>query len=143
VEGNQGNAVIEESKQARVHQVELIISTLLRVGVASSLSIVILGTILSFSHHPDYTSSPAELTRLTQPGAAFPRSVSQVISGVMRLEGRAVVTVGLLLLIATPVMRVGVSVFIFVHQRDWTFVTITSVVLLLLLLSFALGRAEG
>jgi uncharacterized membrane protein len=133
----------DESKKARVHQVEMIISTLLRVGVISSLSIVILGTILSFSHHADYTSSPEELTRLTRPPAAFPRSVSQVISGLRGFEGRAVVTVGLLLLIATPVMRVGVSVFIFLHQEDYTFVIITSVVLALLLLSFVLGRAEG
>jgi uncharacterized membrane protein len=50
---------------------------------------------------------------------------------------------GLLLLIATPVMRVAVSVLIFVHQRDWTFVVITSVVLVLLVLSFVLGRVEG
>jgi len=48
--------------------------------------------------------------------------------------------VGLLLLIATPVMRAAVSIFAFVYQHDRTFVIITSVVLAILLLSFALGH---
>jgi uncharacterized membrane protein len=50
---------------------------------------------------------------------------------------------GLLLLIATPVLRVAVSVLAFVYQRDRTFVIITSVVLTLLLASFVLGKAGG
>ena len=40
-------------------------------------------------------------------------------------------------------MRVAVSVFAFVYERDRKFVLITAVVLALLLLSFMLGRAEG
>jgi uncharacterized membrane protein len=133
----------EESAKASVHQTEMILGTLLRAGVVLSLAIVILGTVISFSHHPDYASSPSELGRLTQPGAAFPRNLHQVVAGVKRLEGRSVVVVGLMLLIATPVMRVAVSILIFVHQRDWIFTAITSVVLMLLLLSFVLGRVEG
>jgi uncharacterized membrane protein len=128
---------------AKVHQVEMVLSTLLRSGVVLSLTIIVLGTLLSFAHHPDYTSSTGELRRLTRPGAVFPIAISQVVSGLGRFEGRAVVVLGLLLLIATPVMRVAVSVLIFVHQRDWIFVVITSVVLVLLILSFFLGRVEG
>ena len=128
---------------ARVHQVEMILSVLLRTGVVLSLTIIVLGTLLSFSHHPDYTSSTGELKRLTRPGAVFPMALAQVMSGLGRFEGRSVVVLGLLLLIATPVMRVAVSVLIFVHQRDWIFVVITTVVLGLLILSFFLGRVEG
>ena len=50
---------------------------------------------------------------------------------------------GLLLLIATPVTRVAVSIFAFVYEKDRVFVIITIIVLSLLLLSFFLGRVEG
>jgi uncharacterized membrane protein len=41
--------------------------------------------------------------------------------------------VGLLVLFATPVMRVAVSIVTFAAQREWRFVACTSIVLLLLL----------
>ena len=50
---------------------------------------------------------------------------------------------GLILLIATPVARVAVSVLVFVVERDGAFVLITLFVLILLLLSFLLGKAGG
>jgi len=64
----------------RVHRVEMLISSLLRIGVVTSLSIVIIGTVISFWRHPDYTSVPAELRRLTSPGAAFPHSLREVLA---------------------------------------------------------------
>jgi uncharacterized membrane protein len=122
--------------------VELLISTLLRSGVIISLVLVVVGTALSFTHHPEYVSSAAELQNLTQPGAAFPRTFSAVVTGVRDLRGRAIVMLGLLFLIATPVLRVAVSVFAFIYQGDRMFVLITLTVLSLLLLSFVLGTAE-
>jgi len=63
-------------------------------------------------------------------------------AGVRALRGRAIVILGLLLLIATPVVRVAVSIFAFIYQGDRIFTLITAVVLCLLLLSFVLGKAE-
>ena len=51
-------------------------------------------------------------------------------------------TLGLLVLMATPVMRVAVSVLAFIHHRDRTYALITAAVLCLLLLSLVLGRVE-
>ena len=127
----------------KVRRVELVISNLLRGGVAISLFVVTAGTALSFVHHPEYVSSRAELARLTRPGAAFPQTLGQVAAGVRDGRGQAIATVGLLLLVATPVVRVAVSVLAFVYERDWTFVAITAAVLALLLLSFLLGKAGG
>src|SRR5439155_24583699 len=122
-------------------RVTLLIGAIRRVGVMTSLSVGVFGTVISFLHHPDYTSVPAELARLTSPGAAFPQTLREVWQGVRQGRGQSVVVVGLLLLIATPVIRVAVSVFAFVYQRDRVFVAITSLVLALLLLSFVLGKA--
>lgn len=128
---------------ARVRQAELLISNILRIGVAASLVIIVGGTVLSFVHHPNYVSAPSELQRLTRPGAAFPHTLAEVLAGVAHLRGQAIVVVGLLVLLATPVARVAVSIFAFMYQRDRVFVVLTTTVLLLLLLSFAVGGVEG
>jgi len=127
---------------ARVRRVELLISNLLRVGVIASLTLIVIGTILSFVHHPAYVTSSAELQQLTRAGAAFPVAWRDVVAGVRDLQGQAIVTVGLLLLIATPIARVAVSILAFIYQEDRVFTLITMTVLGLLLLSFVLGKAE-
>ncbi len=140
------DATVENAKtldDQRVRKVELLISNLLRTGVIASLSIVVIGSVLSFVHHPQYLSSPPALQRLTRPGAAFPHTLGQVLQSVREFRGQGIVAVGLLLLIATPVARVAVSIFAFVYQRDRTFVAITATVLILLLLSFLLGTVSG
>jgi uncharacterized membrane protein len=45
----------------------------------------------------------------------------------------------MLLLIATPVVRVALSVFVFLSQRDWLYVGITLFVLTVLILSLFSG----
>jgi len=57
-------------------------------------------------------------------------------------RGQAIVTLGLLLLIATPIARVAFSVAAFIVERDRVYVVITIVVLALLLLSLLFG-VEG
>lgn len=130
----------DSDAERRVRQVELLISNLLRAGVIASLSVIAVGTLMTFIQHPAYVSSRAELQPLTEIGAAFPHSVRDVFEGVLELQGRAVVTAGLLVLIATPVLRVMVSIFAFIYQRDRIFTLITAVVFGLLMLSFVLGR---
>jgi uncharacterized membrane protein len=129
-----------DQQDQRVRRVELAISTLLRVGVLTSLLVVLIGTVVTFVHHPHYLSSHHDLRPLTKPGAEFPHSLPSLIRGLQHGQGRAIVMAGLLLLIATPVLRVAVSVLAFRYQHDRTFVVITSVVLMLLLTSFVLGR---
>jgi len=51
------------------------------------------------------------------------------------------IVVTVLLLIATPVLRVAVSIFGFALEKDRAYAIITSVVLVLLLISFGLGKA--
>ena len=134
---------IDASRRDRVREVEIWISNLLRTGVILSLLLVVAGTILSFVHHPSYLHSGRDLAHLTRPGAAFPHSIPDLRQSLLTFRGRGVVTLGLLVLIATPVMRVAVSILAFRHDRDRPFVLITTVVLLLLILSFVLGKAGG
>ena len=127
----------------RMRRFELLISVLLRTGVSISLAMIVTGSVLTFVHHPSYLSSKTDLPHLTGAESAFPHSMRDALAGLSRFEGRSFVITGLLVLIATPVMRVAVSIFGFLAQRDGIFVAITSAVLTLLLLSFVLGRVEG
>jgi uncharacterized membrane protein len=123
-----------------VAKTEHAISTLLRIGVSVSLILISLGTILSFAHG-GYGSQPSDLGRLTAQGGSFPRTLAWLSEGLRHMDGQAVIVAGLLLLIATPVLRVAVSIGAFARERDRTYVLICTTVLLLLIISFALGRA--
>ena len=129
-------------------RVELFISHLLRVGVITSVSIIIVGMVVSFVHHPEYLRHHSPLKALTAPddvavpGPTFPHTLHDVLTGLADFRGQSIITVGLLLLIATPVLRVAVSIFGFVYEHDRRYVVITSIVLTLLLLSFVLGKVE-
>ncbi len=126
----------------RVRKVELIISGLLRSGVITSIVLVVIGMVVLFSTHPELLTSSEQLHVITQPGADFPHTLYDVFNGLRELNGEAIIAIGLFVLIATPVMRVAVSIFAFIYQRDRVFTAITSVVLLFLLLSFFLGGVE-
>lgn len=126
----------------RVRQVELTISNLLRGGVVLSMLLIVTGTIVTFAQQPSYISQPAELHRLITPGLKFPHTFADLTRELAQRRGEAIVTLGLLVLIATPVMRVAISILAFIYQRDHIFTLITSVVLCLLLLSLVLGRGE-
>ncbi|MGD0091937.1 MAG: DUF1634 domain-containing protein [Planctomycetota bacterium] len=126
----------------RVRRVELLISALLRTGVAVSLALIVFGTVLTFLHHPSYLDSATELQRLTHPHGAIPHTLRSVRDGLLAGRGQGFVSLGLLLLIATPILRVAVSILAFLYQRDRIFVLITTTVLMLLLLSFILGTIE-
>lgn len=125
-----------------VERMELLISRLLRGGVVASMATIVLGVAISFLHHPQYLTSAADLQRLTAPGAAFPHTLADVARGVLAGQGQAVVTLGLILLIATPILRVAVSLIAFALQRDHAYTLICAVVLAILVISFLLGKVE-
>ncbi len=118
------------------------ISRVLRAGVAASLLLITAGTIVSFIHHPDYVASARALERLTQPGIA-PHSLGAVASGLRDVRGQAVVMLGLLVLILTPIVRVAMSLTLFRCEQDRAFTAITALVLVLILLSVLMGWASS
>jgi uncharacterized membrane protein len=132
---------VSGTSQEPLTSTEATIARVLRIGVTVSLLFIAAGTLLSFVQAGGYGRLASDVPRLAGPGGAFPRTVSWFIGGLRRLDGQAVIVAGLLLLIATPVMRVAISSVAFGRERDRTFMAIASTVLLLLLLSFALGSA--
>ena len=122
-----------------IGRVEVVLSYLLRAGVMVSMALILGGVVLLFVHHPDDLTEAGNLPALIAPGAVFPHTGDQVAVGVNGLSGRAMATMGLLVLIVTPVLRVAVSMVAFGIKRDWVYTALTLLVLLLLLLSFVVG----
>ncbi len=102
------------------------IGWVLQGGVILSAAVILLGLILE-SLQPD-KFAPQKLQ-------LFPQTFAQVWTGLLVLRPQAVITLGLFLLIATPVLRVAVSIVAFAAERDWRFVVITLLVLLIFLTS--------
>lgn len=125
-----------------VRKVELLISSLLRIGVISSLIVVTVGLVVSFVHHPGYLGSLRMQDVLANSHTTW-HSLAGLSDGLRHLRGEAIIMAGLLLLIATPVMRVAVSIVAFIFERDAVFVAVTAFVLAMLILSFVLGKAGG
>lgn len=113
------------SRQASDHRVEQIVANLLRFGVLFASAVVLLGGVLYLKqHHAEAVNY--QFFQGEPPDFRTPEAVGKaVISG----RRRGIIQLGLLLLMATPVARVALSLLIFVHQRDFTYVVVTLIVL--------------
>jgi len=137
----------QNHNDARTLRVELFIARLLRWGVVISFVIVALGlgavviTGQTGYHQIRLDDVGSVVQYRARPD--FPNSLSAVFSGLLTLKPYAIIALGLLVLIAIPVVRVAVSVVAFARERDWLYVVITAFVLAMLLLSFAIGEAGG
>lgn len=119
-------------QDAIVHRAELVISNVLRGGVLLSAAIIAAGVILFYVR-----SAQAAGGLRDHP---FPHTLAAVFSGIALGDPIAIIALGLLLLLATPVVRVAVSIFAFALERDWRYVAITTLVLGILIASFLLGK---
>lgn len=113
------------------HQVEQIVGNILRLGVIVSASVVLLGGILYLSHYG--TNSPNYQVFRGEPSDL--RTLPGIARNALSLRRRGLIQLGLLLLIATPIVRVAFLAFAFARQGDRIYVVITLIVLSVLLYS--------
>jgi uncharacterized membrane protein len=118
-------------------RVEQHLGNLLRAGVLLAAVVVLAGGTVYLVHHgreprPDLSAFHGEPAELSSP--------SGIIQAAFSLRGRAIIQLGLLLLIATPVARVFFSVFAFARERDYLYVLLTLIVLGVLLYSLFFAR---
>jgi len=113
-----------------------ILGIVLRSGVVLSGTIIAIGTILFITNHPlDNTSSYLTYNPSVIPHGNFPVSLASIASGLVSLDPFSIIAVGFLVLLATPVARVALSLFLFAAERDRKFVYLTAAVLAILLFS--------
>src|SRR5436190_23164538 len=89
--------------------IDRVTGLVLRVGVLASAAVLLVGGILFLAHHslepnPDRTEFPAEPEKL-RPAA--------VLEAARQGHGRAIIFIGLAMLIATPILRVALTAVAF------------------------------
>ena len=113
-----------------------ILGIVLRSGVILSGAIIAIGTGLFIANHSlDDTSSYLAYNPSIVPHGNFPASLASIASGLASLNPSSIIQLGFLVLLATPVTRVALSLFLFEAERDRKFVYLTAAVLGILLFS--------
>ena len=116
-------------------RMEAIMGRLLQVGVLLAASVVLVGGVMYAIAHAGegsnfrvFTAKPVEL-----------RHPAALLSGIARGDSLAIIELGILLLVATPICRVIFAVIAFAIERDRLYVAISLTVLAVLL--FGMLRA--
>ena len=113
------------TKTSTEQQLEVLLSNLLKYGVLIASAVVLLGGILYLIRHG---AEPAEYKFFRGEPSEF-RSPAGVVNAVLSGSRRGIIQLGLLLLIATPVFRVIISLLTFLLKREFIYVIVTSLVL--------------
>ncbi|MFN3286535.1 MAG: DUF1634 domain-containing protein [bacterium] len=119
--------------------VEVRLGYLLLAGVALAAAFLLAG-LLAFVVHLAREGAPAARDLLSHTGSV---TLASLLRDLRAGAPTALVQVGLLVLILTPVLRVAATVVFFAAERDWPFVAITSTVLALLSLGLLGLGVEG
>jgi uncharacterized membrane protein len=114
----------------------IIIGWILRGGVILSATIILIGFLLLLLQ-------PGGIAGVSTSLGSFPHTLGQVWLGLLMLRPQAIIALGLVLLIAIPVITVITSIVAFAIERDRRFVAIAGIVLVILITSLLIGRGGG
>jgi uncharacterized membrane protein len=122
---NSGKSISGDKKM------EILMGNMLRYGVLISALFVFSGAIIYLVQHghekPQYHLFSGEPFRFI--------NLRQILKNAVKCHARSIIQLGLLLLIATPIARIGFSIIGFIIEKDYLYVTITSIVLLVIIVS--------
>jgi uncharacterized membrane protein len=112
------------------------IGLVLRTGVLLSIATVIFGGAIYI-----YRNGHSIANYGTFKGVPAFVQLNGIIHGILTFRGRAIIQGGIVLLIATPVVRVIFSAIGFVLEKDYLYTFITAIVLSILFISMLTGHA--
>lgn len=118
------------------HSINAGLSRVLIAGVWAAALLCLGGLIFAASrgeaHPPFKPFSP--VAGLASPGSIFAKALA--------MDARGLMALGVLVLIATPVLRVGFSLVAFILERDRVYIAVTVLVLALLGVGLFAGLGE-
>lgn len=123
-----GGGQAAEGLRAQEHRFEVALGWILRGGALFASLVVAVGGAIYLARHGaqvrDYSTFTGEPEGFT--------SLQGIFGQVAALRGQGIIQLGLVALIATPILRVVFSIFMFSRQRDWFYVGVTLIVLAVL-----------
>jgi len=115
---------------------QAIIGWVLRAGVIISMFVVVFGGIVYLYRHGHEVRDYSQFKGVPD----FVHSFSGVIGGIITFKGRAIIQAGIVLLILTPVIRVIFSAIGFLIEKDYLYVGLTLIVLLVIIAGMLTGH---
>lgn len=128
----QPELALEEPKKERF-DIEKAIVIVLAIGIATGSILTLVGLIAVFVSDPSLVSRAGNYHLAIKLGATAPHNLKTLFSSLAHLKPIGVLTLGIGIIILTPVMRVGISIISFLIDSDYKFVIITTIVFLLLI----------
>lgn len=114
-----------------------IIGWILRLGVIVSMLVVFIGGCFYIYRHSSETAHYSRFIGIPK----FVHSAGGIWHGILTFRGRAIIQAGIILLIATPIIRVLFSAISFVLEKDWLYTGISILVLAIIVTSALTGNA--
>ena len=110
------------------YDTEKMIVKLLRIDVLISTILILIGFIMLYFKESSVDIASVQVS-----------SIKDVINGLVNMEPYGIIMTGLLILILTPILRVFIGIIGFYLEKDYLYVKISSIVLVILILSFFIG----
>lgn len=114
---------------------EMFIGRMLRTGVVTASLICIVGGVMyifrqggAAADYSQFAGAPESL-----------RGLTGILQGLLKLEPLAIVQLGVVVLLATPILRVTFSILAFLIEKDYMYVVITCIVLAIILINMIDG----
>lgn len=119
---------MSDDMRKEIEDIERIIGKIMQIGVMIAAAVLVTGlAALLITGQSGY------------PAGVHPHSPSTILRGVVQLRPYAIMMLGIFLLILTPVLRVVVSIYAFIKERDRLYTWITTAVLIILIIAMGIG----
>jgi uncharacterized membrane protein len=124
-------------KKFRDTDMQIAIGWILRIGVIVSMVVVFIGGVLFIYRHGHSVPNYHTFTKIPD----FISEPRGILLGVLNFKGQAIIQLGIILLVATPVLRVIFAAIGFLIEKDYLYVLISVIVLLIITISMISGHA--
>lgn len=118
---------------------QLITGNILRYGVWSALSTAAIGGIIYLSRHAHET---IHYESFEEKGLNIFEIFSGIYQGVLAGKGQSIIYLGIVMLFLTPVMRIVFSLISFMIEKDYIYIGITLLVMVIIFMSVYLGFGD-
>jgi uncharacterized membrane protein len=115
---------------------QTIIGNLLRYGVWISLSVAFIGGIVYLLHNG---SQIEDYSVFKENDRNIFEVIAAIYNGAIQGNGESLIFTGIILLFLTPVLRVLLSLFSFSLEKDYLYVGITLIVIMIIITSISFG----
>jgi uncharacterized membrane protein len=124
-------------KKFKDTDMQLLLGQVLRAGTVLSICVVFFGGIIYLAKHGQSIPNYREFKGIPD----FVSNAKGLFNGALTFKGQAIIQLGIILLIATPIMRVIFSTIGFALEKDYMYVVISLLVLCIICFSMINGHA--